>query len=191
MKVFFIDNFDTFTYSIMEEFEKRECEVLAYGNNIDIKIIDAAVKKFKPNLIVISGFGALKGCGNSMDVVRNYHEKIPILGVGLGHLCIIEALGGKVDKSIELMHGKPSKISHDGKTIFKKLENPFQAGSYNPLVGVEIPYSLEVSARNENDIIMGVRHKEHFTEGIQFNPSSILTPAGSLIIDNLIKEIKK
>ena len=191
MKVFFIDNFGSFTYSMVEELEKRDCEVFVYDNNIDMKIIDGAVKKFKPSLIVISALGALKDSGNSMDVVRTYHEKIPIFGIGLGHLCIIEALGGKVDKSIEIMHGKPSKISHDGKSIFKKLENPFQAGNYSSLAGVEIPYSLEVSARNENDMIMGVRHKEHFTEGIQFDPSSILTPAGGLIIDNLIKEIKK
>ena len=192
MRVFFIDNFDSFTYNLVDEFEKRNCEVLVYGNNADIKMIDSAIKKFKPNLIVIcSGTGAPKDAGNSMGVIRNHYEKIPVFGVGLGHLCIIEVFGGNVDKSIEIVSGKPSKISHDGKTIFKKLESPFKAGRYYTLAGVEIPYCLEVSARSESDVVMGVRHKEHFVEGIQFDPSSILTPLGYLIIENLIKEINK
>lgn len=191
MKVLFIDSLGSFTYNLVEEFEKKDCEVLVYRSNIDIKTIDSVVKKFKPNLIVISGTGALKDSGNSTDIIRNYYERIPIFGVGLGHQCIIEVFEGRVDRAPEIANGNSSKIKHDEKTIFKNLENPFSAGRYHSLATIEVPYSFEVSARSENDVVMGIRHKEFFVEGIQFNPSSILTPTGSQIIENLIKEIKK
>src|SRR3990172_8923770 len=165
MKALFIDNFD-FTYSLADEFEKKGCEVLVYRNDADLRVIDAAIKKFKPSLIVVSGSGSIKNSGNSSEIISAYHGKIPIFGIGVGHHCIISLF--------------------DGKTIFKKIENPFQAGMHSLMVGSDIPYVLEVSARNENDAVMAVRHKEHFVEGVQFNPESILTPAGSQIIDNLL-----
>lgn len=192
MKVLFIDNLDLFTYNLVDEFEKKDCEVLVYRNDVGIKVIDSTVKKFKPNLIVISsGSGTPKDAGNSIDIIRNYCGQIPILGVGLGHLCIIEAFEGKINRISVLGHGKLTKIKHDGKTIFKKIDNPLIAGTYNSLIATDVPYSLEVSARNENDTVIGVRHKECFVEGIQFNPGSLLTAAGSLIIENVIKEVGK
>jgi anthranilate synthase/aminodeoxychorismate synthase-like glutamine amidotransferase len=189
MKVFFIDNLE-FSNSLADEFKKRGCEVISYRNNVDMKIIDNAVKKFRPKLIVISS-GPESSYGNSIEVIRSYCGKIPIFGVGLGNECIILAFDGKVSRSPVINHGKITKIKHDGKTIFKDIENPFNAGSYNSLSGYEIPYSLEVSARNEFDAVMGVRHKEYSVEGVQFNPESVLTAAGGLIIDNLLKEIEK
>ena len=192
MKVLFIDNLDLFTYNLVDEFEKKGCETLVYGNDVNIKVIDSIVKKFKPNLIVISsGSGNPKDAGNSIDVIRSYCGQIPILGVGLGHLCIIESFEGKVNRASVINHGKLTKIKHDGKTIFKKIDNPFAAGAYTSLIAIDVPYDLEVSARNENDIVMGVRHKECFVEGIQFDPSSLLTASGSLIIENVIKEVGK
>ena len=188
MRVFFIDNLG-FTYNLIDEFKKRDCEVISYRNNVDMKIIDNVISKFKPNLIVISS-GSEKDTGNSVDVIRSYCGKIPIFGVGSGNLCIIEAFEGKVNKSV-VLHGKLIKIKHDGKTIFKKLDNPFNAGTYNSLSGSDIPLSLEVSARSENDVVMGVRHKEYFVEGIQFDPASLLTLQGSLVIENLLKEVEK
>ena len=171
MNVLIIDNFDSFTYNLVEEFQKRKCNVLVYRNNVDIKIIDKIVKKFNPKLIVISpGPSRPKDAGNSIDIIKNYSKKIPIFGVCLGHKCIIEAFGGKVDRASETIHGKSSKIFHDGKTIFKNLENPFNAGRYHSLAGLEIPDCLEISARTENNIVMGVRHKEYFVEGVQFHP---------------------
>ncbi len=190
MKVFFIDNFG-FTNSLIDEFKKNECEVISYRNNVDMKIIDNVIKKFKPKLIVISGYGNLNEAGNSVDVIMNYSEKIPIFGVGLGLLCIIEAFEGRVNQSPIINHGKITQIEHDGKTIFKKISNPFKAANYSSVSASEVPYSLEVSARNENDLVMGVRHKECFVEGILFNPESLLTASGSLIIENLLKEIGK
>lgn len=190
MKVFFIDNLSSFTYNLVEEFEKKDCEVLVYRSDVDINIIDDEIKNFKPKLIVIGPGASLKHAGISMYLIENYYKKIPIFGVGLGNECIIESFGGKVGKAPEVSFGKQSKIVHDGKTIYKNLDKEFNAARYHSLAGVEIPYCLEVSARTDTDIIMGVRHKEYFVEGIQFNPESILTPVGNLIIEGLIKEIE-
>jgi len=192
MRVLFIDNLDLFTYSLVDEFEKRECEVVTYRNDAEIRVVDAVIKKFKPKLIVIaSGPGNVKDSGNAVEVIRNYQGQIPIFGVGLGLHCIIEAFEGRVSKSPIVQHAKLTSINHDDKTIFKKIDNPFSAGLYNSLAGSDIPYDLEVSARSENDIVMGVRHKECFVEGIQFHPESLLTVSGGLIIENLLKELGK
>lgn len=193
MNVLFIDNFDSFTYNLVDEFEKRNCKVLVYRNNIDIKIIEQSIKKFKPDLIVISpGPGTPKQAGISKEIIENYYEKIPIFGVCLGHQCIIEVFGGRIDKAVETVHGKPSKIAHDNLDIFKDIENPFQAGRYHSLIGYDIPYCLEISARTvERDLIMAVRHKEFPIIGVQFHPESILTPVGGQIIENLISMVPK
>lgn len=193
MKVLFIDNFDSFTYNLVDEFQKRNCEVLVYRNTIDMKIIEQTFKKFKPNLIVISpGPGTPKQAGISKEIIKKYHETIPIFGVCLGHQCIIEVFGGRIDKAVETVHGKPSKITHDNIDIFKGIENPFQAGRYHSLVGYDIPYCLEISARTvDRDLVMAVRHKEFPVIGVQFHPESILTPIGGLIIKNLIQMVEK
>lgn len=192
MKVLIIDNFDIFTYNLADEFEKKECEVIVYRNDTDIKVIDNVVKKFRPNLVVIApGSGNAANAGISVEVIQAYQGKIPILGIGLGHECIIEAFGGSVGRSPLIVHGKTAKISHDGKTIFKKMQSPFIAGRYNSLAASEVPYALEVSARDENGIVMGVRHKDAFVEGLQFHPESILTPEGSVLIDNILREAGK
>lgn len=192
MKILFIDNFDSFVYNLVDEFEKRNCEVLMYRNDVNMKIIDDAMTKFKPNLIVISaGPSTPKEAGNSIQIIKQYSKEIPIFGVGLGHQCIIEAFEGTVGRATEILHGKPSKIKHDNLTIFKGVENPFKAGRYHSLTVFDVPYSFEISARSEKGIVMAVRHKEFFVEGVQFHPESILTPVGGLIIENLIKEVKK
>ncbi len=193
MKVLFIDNFDSFTYNLVDEFEKRGCEILVYRNNTDMSTINKVIKEFKPKLIVISpGPSNPKNAGNSIAIISEYAGKIPIFGVCLGLQCIVEAFDGKVDRCSEIKHGKPSKIQHDNETIFKDLENPFQAGRYHSLSALEVPYCLEISARTAgNDIVMGVRHKEFMVEGVQFHPESILTPVGGIIIDNLIKMVSK
>jgi anthranilate synthase/aminodeoxychorismate synthase-like glutamine amidotransferase len=193
VKVLFIDNFDSFTYNLVDEFQKRDCEILVYRNNIDIKIIDSAIKKFKPNLIVISpGPGTPREAGFSLEIIKKYHEKIPIFGVCLGHQCIVEAFGGRVDKAVETIHGKPSRINHDNIGIFKNLENPFQAGRYHSLVGYDIPYCLEISARSaQRELVMAVRHKDFTVIGVQFHPESILTPVGGKIIENLMEIVGK
>ncbi|MBW2983613.1 aminodeoxychorismate/anthranilate synthase component II [Candidatus Woesearchaeota archaeon] len=193
MKALFIDNFDSFTYNLVDEFEKRGCEVLVYRNNTDMKTIAKVVKEFKPKLIVISpGPSTPKNAGNSIAIISEYAEKIPIFGVCLGMQCIVEAFDGKVDRCSEILHGKPSKIQHDNETIFRDLENPFQGGRYHSLAAMDVPYCLEISARTmDKNIIMGVRHKEYFVEGVQFHPESILTPIGGIIIENIIRMVGK
>lgn len=187
MKVLIIDN-GLFTYNLADEFEKKECEVTVYRNDIDIKTLDNVVKKLRPNLIVIaSGSG---NAGVSVEIIQSYQGKIPILGIGLGHECIIEAFGGSVGRSPVIAHGKTAKITHDGKTIFRKMGS-FIAARYNSLSASDVPYALEVSARDENDIVMGVRHKSCFVEGIQFHPESILTPLGSSLIESILREAGK
>ena len=171
--------------------KKKGCEVLVYRSDIDIKVADNEIKKFKPKLIVIGSGASLGHAGISKQIIEDYYKKIPIFGVGLGNECIIEVFGGMVGKAPEVYFGKQSKITHDGKTIYSKLPREFNAARYHSLVGIEIPYCLEVSARTDANMVMGVRHKEHFVEGIQFNPESILTPLGSLIIENLINEVSK
>lgn len=189
MKVLFIDNFDSFTYNLVDEFRKRDCEVVIYRNDVDLDVIDKVVEKEKPRLIVISpGPSTPKQAGNCIDVIKSYAGKIPIFGVCLGHQAIIEAFGGKVDRAPEIVHGKPTKIEHDGEGIYKGVENPLQAGRYHSLSGIEIPDCLDVTVK-VNDIVMGVKHKNYFIEGVQFHPESILTPAGGKIIENLIMRV--
>lgn len=191
MKVLMIDNFDSFTYNLVDEFEKRNCNVEVYRNNIGLDNFEKIVNEMKPNLIIISpGPASPKDAGISIDVIKKYSGKISIFGVCLGHQCIIEAFDGIVDRAPEVLHGKPSRITHDKKSIFRNIENPFQAGRYHSLAGAKIPEGLVVSAETDTGIVMGVRHKKFFVEGVQFHPESILTPSGGLLIENLIEELK-
>jgi len=191
MNVLMIDNFDSFTYNLVDEFEKRNCKVYVYRNNIDFKNFEKIFEPVNPKLIVISpGPSAPKDAGISIDVIKQYAGQIPIFGVCLGHQCIISAFGGVVDKAPEVFHGKPSKVNHDNKTIYRNVENPIQVGRYHSLAGLKIPNELAVSAKSNTNVVMGVRHKKFFVEGVQFHPESILTPSGGLIIENLLEEIK-
>jgi len=188
MNILFIDNFDSFTYNLVDEFEKRNCNVLVYRNNTDLKVLDKVIKEFKPKLIVVSpGPSTPSKAGICKEFIREYYDKIPIFGVCLGHQCIIEALGGVVQKCSETIHGKPSLVQHDEKGIFLGMENPFQAGRYHSLEGFKIPEEFEVSAKTaDKGITMAIRHKELPVIGVQFHPESILTPVGGKMIENII-----
>src|SRR3989338_5455250 len=190
-RILMIDNFDSFTYNLVDEFEKRKCQVEVYRNKIGIGNFGKIVDEMKPNLIVISpGPSHPKDAGISIDVIKKYSGRIPIFGVCLGHQCIIEAFNGKVDRAFEVLHGKPSKVTHDSKSVFKSIESPLQVGRYHSLAGITVPQELIVSAKTDSGIVMGVRHKKFFVEGVQFHPESILTPNGGLIIENLIGELR-
>ena len=190
MNILFIDNFDSFTYNLVDEFEKRKCNVLVYRNNTDLNVIDKAINEFKPKLIVISpGPSTPKKAGICVELVRKYCKILPIFGVCLGHQCIIEAFWGKVDRCSETLHGKSSRIEHDGKGIFKNIENPFQAGRYHSLAALKVPEEFEISAKT-NDIVMGVRHKSYNVIGVQFHPESVLTPVGGKIVENILGVVK-
>ena len=186
-KILFIDNFDSFTYNLVDEFEKRNCEVRVYRNNIPMEKLRKIIFSFSPHLIVISpGPSTPKKAGNSIAIIKEYAGKVPIFGVCLGEQAIIEAFGGKVSKAPETIHGKPSQITHNKKGIFDSIPSPFQVGRYHSLCGTKIPKDLEVTAKTDSGIVMAIRHKKYIIMGVQFHPESILTPEGGKIINNIL-----
>ena len=190
MNILFIDNFDSFTYNLVDEFEKRSCNVIVYRNDTEMEKIVKVIGTFRPKLIVISpGPSNPKNAGICLDVIMKYSGNIPIFGVCLGHQCIIEAFGGAVVRCSEARHGKPSLVYHQETGIFKDIENPFQAGRYHSLAGKEISDELVITAKTADGIIMGIKHINHITFGVQFHPESILTPLGGKIIDNCLEVI--
>ncbi|MDQ7821837.1 MAG: aminodeoxychorismate/anthranilate synthase component II [Candidatus Eremiobacteraeota bacterium] len=185
-KILFIDNFDSFTYNLVDEFEKRRCLVKIYRNNLAMDEYEALFREFSPDLLVFSpGPSAPRDAGCSIDLIKTYAGKVPMFGVCLGLQCMIEAFGGKVGHAGEIVHGKTSLITHDGKGIFSGLPSPLPVGRYHSLAGLEIPLVLEVAARKK-DIVMAVRHQSLPVTGVQFHPESILTAAGGAIIDNVL-----
>jgi 4-amino-4-deoxychorismate synthase (2-amino-4-deoxychorismate-forming) component II len=183
-----IDNYDSFTYNLVQYLgELGEKVEVRRNNEVDISAIESDIR---PKRIVISpGPGRPENAGISLKVIEHFSGKVPILGVCLGHQAIGQAFGGNVVKAPVLMHGKASEISHDGKTIFKGLENKFKAGRYHSLV-VEretLPSCLEISAETPDEVIMGVRHRDLKVEGVQFHPESILTTDGKRLLENFLK----
>ena len=192
-RIILIDNFDSFTYNLADEFKKRDIDVITYRNNVDIDLIEKAIDKFDAKLIVLSpGPGNPKSAGITIPLIKKYHMQIPIFGVCLGHQAIAEAFGGKINRAEDIVHGKSSVISHDGKTIFQDVENPMQVGRYHSLCASDLPECLEVTAKTTNGVVMGIRYKKKgcIVEGLQFHPESILTPGGGKIIENLIRIIR-
>jgi len=182
-----IDNYDSFTYNLVQYLGELGQELKVYRNN---KITIAEIEAMKPERIVISpGPCTPKEAGISIDVIRHFAGTIPLLGVCLGHQSIGEAFGGDVIRAPYLMHGKTSMIHHDGKTIFAGLPNPFEATRYHSLIikRETLPPVLEISAWTEDNVIMAVRHKQFKLEGVQFHPESILTGAGKDLLRNFLK----
>ena len=182
-----IDNYDSFTYNLVQYLGELGQDLKVYRNN---KITIAEIEKMNPDRIVVSpGPCTPKEAGISIDLIRHFAGKIPILGVCLGHQSIGDAFGGDVIRAPYLMHGKTSMIHHDGKTIFSGLPNPFEATRYHSLVikRETLPSTLEISAWTEDGVIMGVRHKQFKVEGVQFHPESILTNVGKDLLRNFLK----
>jgi anthranilate synthase/aminodeoxychorismate synthase-like glutamine amidotransferase len=188
--VLMIDNYDSFTYNLVQYLGQLGQEVEVFRN--DKTTIDE-IRKLKPHSIFLSpGPCTPKEAGITIDVIREFHASTPLMGVCLGHQAIGYAFGGRIVRAGRLMHGKTSPILNDGKTIFKGLPNPFTAGRYHSLLveRTSLPSCLEISAETEEGEIMGLRHKEFCLEGIQFHPESILTPHGKRIIKNFLDMIK-
>jgi len=185
-KVMFIDNFDSFTYNLVDDFCKRDCEAKVYRANTELDELKAVADQFAPDLLVISpGPGTPDTAGVSLAAVDYFKDKLPIFGVCLGHQVIVQYFGGKVGHAPEPVHGKPSRVTHNAKGIFAGVENPLQAGRYHSLIAMNLPECLEKTAEFEG-LIMGVQHKELPIFGVQFHPESILTPAGGKIIENIL-----
>ncbi len=182
-----IDNYDSFTYNLVQYFGELGQDLKVYRND---KITIAEIEKMRPDRIVISpGPCTPKEAGISIEVIKHFAGKVPTLGVCLGHQSIGEAFGGDVIRAPYLMHGKTSMIHHDGKSIFAGLPNPFEATRYHSLIikRETLPSVLEVTAWTDDGIIMGVRHKQHKLEGLQFHPESILTGVGKDLLRNFLK----
>jgi len=185
-KVLFIDNFDSFTYNLVDDFAKRQCETKVYRADTKIEDLRAVAGEFDPDLLVISpGPGNPSTAGVSLEAVDAFKDRLPIFGVCLGHQVIVQYFGGKIGHAPEPMHGKPSRINHSGKGLFRDVENPLQAGRYHSLMAQELPDCLERTGEFEG-IVMAVEHKELPIYGVQFHPESILTPAGGKIIQNVL-----
>jgi anthranilate synthase component 2 len=185
-----IDNYDSFTYNLAQYLGELGEDIRVFRND---KITVPEIEALNPGLIVISpGPCTPREAGISVEAVRHFANKVPILGVCLGHQSIGAAFGGEIIQSPLLMHGKTSMIHHDGRTIFAGLPNPFEATRYHSLIirRETFPECLEISAWTENGEIMGVRHKEHTgcpLEGVQFHPESILTRPGKDLLRNFIE----
>ena len=185
-----IDNYDSFTYNLVQYLGQLGAEVEVYRND---EITLEQIREKDPEAIFLSpGPCTPREAGITVDVVKTFYQTKPIMGVCLGHQAIGYAFGGNVVRAERLMHGKTSNVTSDGKTIFKGIPNPFVAGRYHSLIveRASLPSSLEISAETEEGEIMGLRHKEYLVEGIQFHPESILTPNGKRIIKNFLDMVK-
>ena len=179
-----IDNYDSFTYNLVQHLGELGEELRVFRNN---KITLGEIEKLRPSRIVISpGPGIPSNAGVTEDVVQYFHKSIPILGVCLGHQAIGEVFGGKIVRAPTLMHGKISQIFHDGKGLFKGLPQGFPATRYHSLMVSEVPTCLEISAQTQDGIVMGLRHRDFPTEGIQFHPESIMTVVGKNLLKNFL-----
>jgi len=184
--ILMIDNYDSFTYNIVQYLGQLGAEVIVRRND---ETTVGEIEELRPEAIFLSpGPCTPKEAGITVDVIRHFHGKIPLLGICLGHQAIGYAFGGEVVRAEKVMHGKTSPILHDGKTIFKGLPRPFTAGRYHSLIlkKSSLPSCLAVSAETEEGEIMAVRHREYPVEGVQFHPESILTPQGKRIIRNFM-----
>ncbi len=185
--LFMIDNYDSFTYNLFQYFRMLGTEV-EVARNDGVSVED--IGRLRPSAIVISpGPCRPEDAGVSIAAIRRFSGQIPILGICLGHQAIAAAFGGEVIYAKRLMHGKVSTVNADGKSIYTGISNPFQAMRYHSLAvaPASLPECLEVTASSEDGEVMGIRHKEHLTEGVQFHPESIMTPVGKRLLKNFLE----
>jgi anthranilate synthase/aminodeoxychorismate synthase-like glutamine amidotransferase len=186
-KILMIDNYDSFTYNLVQFLGRLGADLVVYRNNhTDLE----EVKEMDPAGIVVSpGPKAPCDAGLSKNIIREFGPRIPVLGVCLGHQCIGEVYGGRVDRAPYVMHGKTSRLNHDGRGVFAGLPSPMEAARYHSLAILDegFPAALEVSARTDDGLIMGVRHREYPVEGIQFHPESFMTPEGLRLLANFLE----
>jgi anthranilate synthase/aminodeoxychorismate synthase-like glutamine amidotransferase len=180
-----LDNYDSFTYNLVQYLGELGEDLRVYRNN---KITLDQIEELKPSRIVISpGPGTPSDAGITEELIRHFHTSKPILGVCLGHQAIGEVFGGKIVRAPTLMHGKVSEIYHDSKSLFRGLPQGFPATRYHSLMVTEVPDCLEVSAQTKDGLVMGLRHRDFPTEGIQFHCESIMTVVGKNILKNFLQ----
>ena len=186
--ILLIDNYDSFTYNLVQMLEHMNQEVKVFRNDqIDI----FSIEKLDPSALVISpGPGTPAQAGISVEAIRYFGPRVPVLGVCLGHQSVAEAYGGKVVRADRIMHGKTSFIFHDGRSIYQEIPGPFEAVRYHSLIveRASLPDRLEVSAWTEEGEIMGIRHRDYPVEGVQYHPESILTNEGPNLLKTFISQ---
>lgn len=185
--ILMLDNYDSFTYNLVQYFGELGANLKIFRND---EITVEEIRRLRPEKIVISpGPSNPDHAGISLDVIKTFHQQLPIFGVCLGHQCLGQAFGGKIIRAKKLMHGKTSQIRHNGEDIFRDVMNPFEATRYHSLV-VErssLPACFEIIAESEDDEIMGIRHTSLPLWGVQFHPESILTTEGKKLLQNFLK----
>ncbi len=186
-RILLIDNYDSFTYNLVQAFAAQGAEVLVYRNDEIGR--DQALELEPTHLVISPGPGRPEGAGVSLAMIDTFAQKVPMLGVCLGHQCLVSHFGGKIVRADRLMHGKTSMVKHDNRTVFEGLSEPFEAGRYHSLCAEHdsLPDSLELTAQTARGEIMGVRHRELPLEGVQFHPESVLTPEGDKLMNNFMR----
>ena len=187
VRMLLIDNYDSFTYNLVQGFAAQGADVMVYRN--DAITVDEALALEPTHLVISPGPGRPEDAGVSLDMIAAFAGSIPVLGVCLGHQSIVQHFGGDIVRAERLMHGKTSMAKHDGKSLFEGLPQPFEVGRYHSLCAEHesLPDVLELTAETERGEIMGVRHKTLPVEGVQFHPESVLTPDGDRLMANFMR----
>ncbi len=187
VRMLLIDNYDSFTYNLVQAFAAHGADVMVYRN--DAITVDEALALVPTHLVISPGPGRPEDAGVSLAMIGAFAGRAPVLGVCLGHQSIVQQHGGEIVRAERLMHGKTSMVSHDGQSIFEGLSNPFEVGRYHSLCAEQdtLPDSLQVTAQTDRGEIMGVRHKTLPIEGVQFHPESVLTPEGDRLMVNFMR----
>ena len=186
VNILLIDNYDSFTYNVVQAFAKQGANVMVYRNDaIDVA---TALTLNATHLVISPGPGRPENAGISLQLIEAFAEIIPMLGICLGHQCLVSHFGGEIVRAERLMHGKTSMVKHDNKTVYTGLSQPFEAGRYHSLSAdaESLPAVLELTAQTDRGEIMGVRHRELPLEGVQFHPESVLTPEGDQLMANFM-----
>ena len=188
VRMLLIDNYDSFTYNLVQAFAAMGASVMVYRN--DAITVPGALALEPTHLVISPGPGRPENAGVSLEMIEAFAGKVPILGVCLGHQSIVQQRGGEIVRAERLMHGKTSMVKHDGKSIFEGLSNPFEVGRYHSLCAEKetLPADLVITAQTERGEIMGVRHKTLQIEGVQFHPESVLTPEGDQLMANFMRQ---
>ena len=188
VRMLLIDNYDSFTYNLVQAFAAMGASVMVYRN--DAITIEEGLALDPTHLVISPGPGRPEHAGVSLDMIGAFAGKVPILGVCLGHQSIVQHYGGKIVRAERLMHGKTSMVKHDGEAIFDGLSNPFEVGRYHSLCAEQetLPGDLIVTAQTDRGEIMGVRHKTLQIEGVQFHPEIVLTPEGDDLMANFMRQ---
>ena len=187
VRILLIDNYDSFTYNLVQAFAANTAEVHVHRNDAIDK--NAALALAPTHLVISPGPGRPEDAGKSLEMIGTFCERIPVLGVCLGHQCLVSYFGGSIVRAERLMHGKTSQVQHDGSKLFEGLSQPFEAGRYHSLCAdsSSLPAELILTAETERGEIMGVRHQTLPANGVQFHPESVLTPEGDRLLLNFMR----